>query len=435
MALTVSKPATSAICRPAHSSSGSSWPTHRGVTVRGDHVFGVLFDHCSEAVFTVDLDRRVVTSANARLEDLVGRSRESLVGAPVGGLFAAEAAAAGVLDCAGLHDEVAMCRVDGYPVLVEMTVAHLDHGEAPIAACIARDTTERRLLERELIAKHMALHTAHAELERAVDDLTRQNRELEERHRELARLSAQLSRVTRRVIIGELSAGIAHSLNNPLAALASSHKQMLQVITEHGGADLVRRLERFTQRSRDALARMEQTIQAVRRAHRSGSASSATRSIDLADEVATALVLFEGRLGGIEVRTIYGPVPRVAAPPGDLQHVLWNLIDNAIHAMPAGGALTLTTAAGDRADQVTLTVADSGPGIPASVRDQLFEPFVTARADGSGLGLSTARRLARDWGGDVRLVPGGAGATFEVSFPLRKEQPCPVTESSSSTTT
>lgn len=389
------------------------------MTDLGDSVYKVFFDNCSEAVFTVDRAKQLVTSANPRLEDLVGRSSASLLGAEVQSLFPSDIVVAEVLERVGLHDELAMCRVDGYPVLVEMTVAHVERGDVPLAACIVRDTTERRLLERELLAKHTALHAAHGDLERAVEDLTRQHRELEERHRELARMSAELSFVTRRVLIGELSAGIAHSLNNPLAALASTHKQMLQVIGEHGSPELVARLDRFTQRSREALARMEQTVQAVRRAHKSGKMAEAARAVDLVDEVTTALVLFEGLLVGIDVRNTCLRDARAVVPPGALQHVLWNLFENAIRAMPGGGALSISSR--EAGDRVSLVVADSGTGVLESVRDRLFEPFVTSRADGSGLGLSTARRLARDWGGDVRLLPSASGATFEVTFPASKE--------------
>jgi PAS domain S-box-containing protein len=381
-----------------------------------------LFDHCSEAMFIVHRDGLQLVAANARLEELTGRARESLLGTSIGSLFAGEdpaCTAHDILARPGLHEDVAINRIDGYQVFVALTVAHVDGG--PLAACIARDTTERRLLERELIAKHTALHAAHAELGRMVETLTRIHGELEARHRELAGVSAELSRVTRRVLIGELSAGIAHSLNNPLAALASAHNQLAQVIERHGSDDMRAQAQRFVARSREAIARMEQTVQAVRRAHRSGRPSTELRRINLADEVETALTLFEGRLCGVRVHKQVDHGLTALTRVGDLQHVLWNLLDNAILAMPSGGVLGVEVAL--RADGApVILVADDGDGVSPELDGQLFEPFVSTRPGGSGLGLSTARRLARDWGGDVRLVPRPRGACFEVSF-TSKEVP------------
>jgi len=377
----------------------------------------LLFERCSEAVFTVERAGLRVVAANQRVEEVTGLARHAIIGQPAATLFGADVQrSADILERPGLHDDVTMVRLDGYPVFVELTVAHWDdeqHG--PMAACIARDTTERMLLERELIAKHMALHAAHGELERAISEMTVRNQELADRNRELALIGAQLSLASRRVLIGEISAGIAHSLNNPLGALASAHRQMLLAIQEEGSPELNERVKRFAERTRTAIARMEEITHAVRRAHRSGSATSEARPLRLAEELRVALTIFEAQLGGIRVEAPIAPELEVEVPPADLQHVLWNLIDNAIRAMPGGGRLAIDAGRGE-SGRVVLGIEDSGAGVPEARRPLLFETFASGRPDGSGLGLATARRLARAWRGDVSYVPTSAGARFEVTF-------------------
>ncbi len=379
-------------------------------------ILDLLFERCSEAVFTVARGSMRVVAANHRVEELTGLSRHAIIGGHAAVLFGRpEEESAAILERPGLHDDVTMVRLDGYPVFVELTVAHWDdEALGQMAACIARDATERMLLERELIAKHMALYAAHTELEHAVSDLTTRNRELADRHRELALTSAQLSLASRRVLIGEISAGIAHSLNNPLGALASAHRQMMLAVQEEGSAKLVERIQRFADRVRNAIARMEEITHAVRRAHRSGVASTERRTVQLAEELRVAEMMFESRFVGIEVETEVAADLEVNVPPADLQHVLWNLIDNAIRVMPAGGRLHID--ARREAARVIVGLEDSGPGVSEARRPLLFEAFSSGRPDGSGLGLCTARRLASAWGGDVCFVPTPAGARFEISF-------------------
>jgi PAS domain S-box-containing protein len=372
-------------------------------------LFGILFDHCCEGVFAVQRDSGCILTANHRFSELSGRPLDELIGSGAAELFAHRMGS--IFERPGLHEDVALTRPDGYPLFVTMTVAHLDQTEhGPLAACIARDTTERQLLERELLAKHMGLHAAQAELERAVTALG-------ERNREMAVLGAQLSNASRRALIGELSAGIAHSLNNPLAALASTHKQIVAAVENFGSSELAQQVQRFAKRSRDAIARMEQTVNAVKTTHKYGSTSTEARLLKLDKEVELALALFEARLKGIRVVKEFCAEPSGHLSPGDLQHVLWNLIDNAILAMPDGGQLNIDIER--RENFLIIAIGDSGPGIAPTQRPNLFQPFSSTRSSGTGLGLSTARRLARSWGGDVMLAPSALGARFEIAAPYR----------------
>jgi signal transduction histidine kinase len=106
----------------------------------------------------------------------------------------------------------------------------------------------------------------------------------------------------------------------------------------------------------------------------------------------------------------------VHGQPDEIGHVLVNLMDNALRAMPAGGTLSL--AVRRAGDSVEATVTDSGPGVPPDLLAHVFEPFFTRRSDGTGLGLAVADRIARSHGGRLAVhSPPGHGAAFTLSLP------------------
>lgn len=94
-----------------------------------------------------------------------------------------------------------------------------------------------------------------------------------------------------------------------------------------------------------------------------------------------------------------------------------NLILNAIQNTPSGGMVTVEGC--NRHERLSLRVRDTGPGVPAGLRDRLFEPFVTGRPEGTGLGLAIVSEIARANGGEVRLLQESGGAVFELELPWR----------------
>ena len=386
-----------------------------------DAVFGLLFECGFEAAFVVERQQRRVVAANQRFEDLLGRPTAEVVGESVTSVLAFDAADGrdlSILDHPGHYEDVALTQVDGYPLYVTLTVAHVDHPElGALAACLARDTTERAALERELLAKHSALHAAHSELERLVGELRETHRKLEDRNHEISVMAGQVSRFGWRAAIGELCAGIAHNLNNPVAALLSTLRTLNIKLAATDHPDRAA-LEALLARARASAMRVEEHVAAVVSVNRAGSLDAAPRDLDLAHELDTALTLFSGRLGPIELaRDYHGPMP-AHVPQDPLHHVLANVIDNAVKAMPGGGRLGVAARKHD--DRWTIEVSDTGGGLPSHVAARLFEPIVTARASGAGLGLATAQRLARSWGGDIvhRAMP--AGACFAISIPAKE---------------
>jgi signal transduction histidine kinase len=101
-----------------------------------------------------------------------------------------------------------------------------------------------------------------------------------------------------------------------------------------------------------------------------------------------------------------------------IRRSLDNLILNAIQNTPVGGSIILSAEHAN--DRLRLRVSDTGPGVPEGIRERLFEPFVTGRADGTGLGLVIVREIARAHGGDAHLIASSQGAVFELELPWQR---------------
>ncbi|HET7505994.1 MAG TPA: PAS domain-containing protein [Kofleriaceae bacterium] len=256
-------------------------------------VFGLLFETSSEAVFVVDRASQRIVSANLRAGELLNRDVESLIGVSLGELVIEDRD----LATPGHYEEVALRGGDGYPVHVELNVAHVRTADAgDLAAIAARDTSERRLLERELVAKHTALYTAHAELERAHAQLGDAKRELEARNQEIALLAW-------RAAMGELVSGIAHHLNNPVGALSSTLRRMagsVAELPENLRGDLERTLGRVTELTRRIEGNVAAIVQASRSAARTAGAEHVAQPDGsgpaLPPELAPALSAFAEKL-------------------------------------------------------------------------------------------------------------------------------------------
>ncbi|MEO6777330.1 MAG: PAS domain-containing protein [Kofleriaceae bacterium] len=226
-------------------------------------VFGLMFESSTEALFIADRATGRVVSANVRVAELLARDIGEVLGRRVDQLTFEPRD----LTYDGCYEEVAFRRGDDYPVFVTLTVSHIQDGEhGDLTAFAARDTTERRMLENELVAKHSALFAAHADLEAAYKQLRETQRELEHRNREIAMLGW-------RAAVGELVAGIAHHLNNPVGALQSTTRTMTDRIAklpvEHRPE-----LDRLNSRITKIALRVESNVNAIIKASRSATTDS-----------------------------------------------------------------------------------------------------------------------------------------------------------------
>ncbi|RHX78128.1 PAS domain-containing sensor histidine kinase [Leptospira yasudae] len=143
-------------------------------------------------------------------------------------------------------------------------------------------------------------------------------------------------------------------------------------------------------------------------------------SVVLAESIETVLTIYQNQLKvGVEIHREYEDVPPIQGYADDLIHVWTNLVYNAAQAMSFKGSLTIGIAR-KGANEVEVSVADTGPGIPAAVQERIFEPFFTTKApgEGSGLGLDIASRIIETHGGTIRFETSSSGTTFFVRLPI-----------------
>jgi PAS domain S-box-containing protein len=253
-------------------------------------VFGLLFETSTDAVFIVDCASQTIVSANVRAAELLSLEVDAVVGLALSEIaFEADRD----LQSPGHYEEVALRGSDDYPVHVELNVVRVHSGGRPLIAYTARDTSERRLLERELVAKHTALWAAHAELERAHAQLSSTKRELETRNHEIAMLAW-------RGAMGELVAGIAHHLNNPVGALASTLRRLSGVVAALPDAQRGEP-ERLLVRVGAIARRIESSVAAIVQATRSNAHRDAS-GLELPPELASVLSTFAEQLDEIPTK-------------------------------------------------------------------------------------------------------------------------------------
>ena len=234
-------------------------------------------------------------------------------------------------------------------------------------------------------------------------------REMDDLVAALNRMLETLRRSERFAVLGNLAAGVAHEIKNPLSAMRMT-VQMLR--EEKAGPDrepydlLLREIERLD------LAASELSAAA-----RPG--PPARDPVRLERAVGDVLDLLDRQLGHLRVivERRFEPVPDVLGDENRIKRAAMNLILNGAQAMPQGGRLTVTLA--PRPEGARIAVTDTGAGVPAELRGRIFEPFVTGKPDGVGLGLALTKRIVEDHGGTIGFDSSGRGSTFWIDLPGR----------------
>jgi two-component system, LuxR family, sensor kinase FixL len=252
-------------------------------------------------------------------------------------------------------------------------------------------------------------------------------RDLTERAQSAARLQeiqGELARLARLNELGEMASTLAHELNQPLSAIANYTQGCLRLLANAEDAGATRMREALNETARQSL-RAGQIIRHLREFVMRGETERLPEDVRKIVEEAAALALVGSRERGVKTVFDFAPgVELVLIDRVQIQQVLINLMRNAMEAMRDSQRRELAVSVGTKdGSAVEIQVADTGPGISEEVAAQLFQPFVTTKPGGMGIGLAISKRIVESHGGTIaveRNVEGGA--TFRFTLPAIEEE-------------
>lgn len=233
----------------------------------------------------------------------------------------------------------------------------------------------------------------------------------------LQELQTELIHISRVTAMGEMASALAHELNQPLSAIANYLKGSKRMLAQPE-ADQAR-LREALDRAGDQALRAGEIIRRLRDFAARGETERRVESLVRIVEEAAALALVGAREHGVSVQLDFDPsVNLVLADRVQVQQVVVNLIRNALDAMEDAPRKALTVRIAPVPEGLaSVSIADTGPGVAPAVAGQLFEPFITTKSDGMGVGLSISRTIIEAHGGRIWVEPTpGGGATFRFTL-------------------
>jgi two-component system sensor kinase FixL len=277
-------------------------------------------------------------------------------------------------------------RKDGSTFPMELAVGEASIAGRPVFAGLIRDISERRAIERQL-----------------------------------HEVQADLIHVSRLTAMGDLAAALAHELNQPLTAINNyvlSAQRLLR-----GDAEQRERVFGILTKTAEQAMRAGEIIRHLRNFIQRHEPEREPLDINKVIDEATALAFIGMREKNIEVNFERGAeIPPVTIDKIQIQQVIINLIRNALDAMDGMKLRKLTLATGIDAEQVKISIADTGCGVSPEIADRLFMPFVTTKSEGLGVGLSISRTIVENHGGMLWFESNtDSGTTFHLTLPIGED--------------
>lgn len=352
-----------------------------------------ILDTVPEAVIVID-ERGIMRSFSATAERLFGWPAEEAIGRNVSILmpqpyrrehdgYLDHYRTTGERRIIGIGRIVVGERRDGSTFPMELAVGEAKVGTDRFFTGFVRDLTERRSQERRM-----------------------------------QDLQSELVHVSRLTAMGEMSSSLAHELNQPLSAITSYLRGAATLLkAEPVDKDRVREA---LDRSADQAIRAGDIIKRLREFVAKGETQQTLENPGILLEEAAALALVGAREQGVRVSLRCDrELPDIMADKVQIQQVAHNLIRNAVEAMETTSRRDLTIAVTRRGDVALFSVADTGTGISPEIAQNLFQPFVTSKVNGMGVGLSICRTIIEAHGGRISAGPNGsAGTLFEFTVPF-----------------
>ena len=370
----------------------------------------------------VDADTGRALSANHRVEELTGfRAAELAEGVDRlfpgpeqsrqvrSALFSRE-----MLAHSGFYEDMALRKKDGYLSFAALSVKTLDAertGGPSVAFCILHDMGAKKSMERDLLAKHFELKNAYEELERA--------------HMELKSAQEALVQAGKLAALGELAAGVAHELNQPLTGMMGFAQELSAQLKEKFPDPTA--LD-FAEEVIHNAVRMKKIIQQLREFTRKSVEDFEDVELPGVIQGSLELLAQQFRSRGIEVAIQAEPdLPKIFCNPFQLEQVFINLSTNARDAIEATGRgtgrieIAIRRSASDPKRFVEVSFRDDGAGMPSETKNKAFEPFYTTKevGKGTGLGLSVSYGIITKIHGTMVIESApGKGASFLLTLPV-----------------
>ncbi len=357
--------------------------------------FRTYVDHATDALFVFD-DQEKIIDANREACESLGYTREELIGMRPHDIDASANAASlqWIRERLGAGEictfETYHRRKDRTEFPVEVRIRLLWQGDQRMALALARDTNDRKRAEQE--------------------------------RERLRQLQAELARINRMTTMGELTASVAHEVNQPIAAaVTNANTSVRWLANEVPNIDEAR--EAAKRAAKDA-TRAAEIINRIRSLFKKGDAQR--EWVDVNDVINDMIVLLRSEAIRYNVsihRELSADLPNVMADRVQLQQVLMNLMANSIDAMKGidGRRELVLTAERDGSDQLLVSVCDTGVGLPPDA-NQIFSAFFTTKPHGTGMGLAISRTIIESHGGHLwASANSGRGATFSFTLPIQSE--------------
>jgi two-component system NtrC family sensor kinase len=296
---------------------------------------------------------------------------------------------------------------------------------------------ETRRIVGELKAKELEALQARVGREMAearadlAEKLVLANHDLKEANQKLRETQAQLIQNEKMASLGQLVAGIAHEINNPLAFIVNNlhiAETGLEGLSAEIEVHLTEPALKKFRKTRTRLGEMSEGLKRVKELVLDLRTFSRLdegefKTVDIVEAIDTVLLLLKHKTNSrIRVEKQYGPGRMLYCYAGRLNQVLMNLIANAVDAIPGDGTIVITTS--QNAEVFTISVRDSGSGIPEKIRSKIFDPFFTTKpvGQGTGLGLAISYGIVLDHRGWIEVLSEeGVGTEFIVRIPLDLE--------------
>jgi len=287
--------------------------------------------------------------------------------------------------------------------------------DKPIGVIVAdhyargKKVTIQELKTLSMLAHQAALSLENSRLYSFVEGVNRELREAKEKLMETEKMAA----------LGEITAGVAHEIRNPLVSIGGFARRLLKRAGEDSSINgyldvIVTQVERLEKILRDVLDFSQE----------SSNAQFQLENLNQTIQQALNYLKLEFEGANIQVIKDFSDLPPIWGDHRQLRHLFFNLFLNARQAMKQGGILVLRTYFDDAQDHpsVKVEVTDSGGGIPVDILHNIFNPFFTTKAQGTGLGLSIVHRIIKRHQGDIEVDnKPGAGVSFIVTFPVLSE--------------